>query len=431
VAFLRNNVFQNLAAFLVFLFVCLFFNNNFFEKKSTNYVWSDSEGYYSYLPKWFIYKDFAKLPVRTKVQFKKKGKLNSYFFKYPCGVAIMQAPAFLVAHAFAKISSKYDSNGYTKPYQKAILFSAMLYGFLGLLFLYKTIGLFKLDNRFALFVVLTVMFGTNMMHYILKESGMSHIYSFFWISLFSYVAFKYKDKLFTEATLITSISLGFIGLIRLPNLIVGTIPLVFMISKYLESPSKKFVLDQIKKLPIIALPFILLFAMQVFQWYEMTGEFVMYGYGRSDKGFIYWNNPKIFDVLFNVKNGWIIYSPVVAIFLLSLFAIRKQYANMTLAITLIFFMQLYLCGSWWVWSFAGGFGHRAFTDLLAIWALPFALLLSQIRHRPALLYPVLALSVILIYISIQFTIAYKYPWEPPSWNWEKYLALVKKIFFLT
>lgn len=60
-------------------------------------LWSDSEGYYKYLPALFILRDFHRVePGSVWPYYNDRGE---YLIKYSCGVAYFELPAFFIAHA--------------------------------------------------------------------------------------------------------------------------------------------------------------------------------------------------------------------------------------------------------------------------------------------------------------------------------------------
>ena len=68
-------------------------------------IWSDAEGYYMYLPALLIIGDFHKIPERSVwPQRNEKGEM---MIKYTCGVALFEAPFFLVTKVYCQ-AKNYD-----------------------------------------------------------------------------------------------------------------------------------------------------------------------------------------------------------------------------------------------------------------------------------------------------------------------------------
>jgi hypothetical protein len=98
---------------------------------SDGIIWSDSEGYYLYLPALFINGGFEDLDVRTEIQLPVMEGTNKRFTKYTSGVAMLELPFFLVAHQLSKWSGK-KADGYSAYYIYSIQIAALFYGFLAL-----------------------------------------------------------------------------------------------------------------------------------------------------------------------------------------------------------------------------------------------------------------------------------------------------------
>jgi hypothetical protein len=90
--------------FFAFLFFFLFLLIIMLDRIHVNprmVIWSDSEGYYKYLPGLFILKDFHQLEAGSIwPYYNDKGE---YIDKYTCGIAYFELPTFLVAHAIDQL----------------------------------------------------------------------------------------------------------------------------------------------------------------------------------------------------------------------------------------------------------------------------------------------------------------------------------------
>src|SRR5471030_1691058 len=81
------------ALFIIFLVVALTRCYN------TQVIWSDTEGYYMYLPAVFIQHDIHHVPLKSMNA--RKNDKGEVVMKYTCGVAFFYLPFFLAAHAYA------------------------------------------------------------------------------------------------------------------------------------------------------------------------------------------------------------------------------------------------------------------------------------------------------------------------------------------
>lgn len=108
-------------------------------------------GYYNYLPAIFIYNDLLHFSFYDEIDEKYRPSDSSERFalrthpktkktviKYTSGVAIMQLPAFLLAHAVSCGISKYPNDGYSQIYQLFVLLNNITFVCWGLFFFVQT-----------------------------------------------------------------------------------------------------------------------------------------------------------------------------------------------------------------------------------------------------------------------------------------------------
>jgi len=378
-------------------------------------IWSDTEGYYLYLPALFIHGGFEELPVRTEAQFPIMEGTNKRFTKYTSGVAMLQAPFFLAAH-FAARANDQKLDGYSPYYVYGVQIAALLYGFLGLLVLQRTL-LRHFTSWMVFFTITGLLFGTNLFHYVVQEPGMSHVYSFFLFSLFLYFTPRFYQKPGLGIFFGMGLLLGLITLIRPTNLIVLLYLLLYGIRSTEDFKTRiAFIQQHFLKLLIAPLGSLLIFLPQFYYWHYMSGHWLMYSYG--DEGFIYWNEPQFINVLFSIKNGWFIFSPIVGLPILGcLIGSWKNRYNIG-TIFLILLISIYVFSSWWCWWFGGAFGHRSFVELYTLLAFPFAYLFTLVFESRFLLLKLLLVLVWLglIYYSYMFTVYF----TGPHYNWTEW-----------
>jgi hypothetical protein len=386
---------------------------------SDGIIWSDSEGYYLYLPALFINGGFEDLDVRTEIQLPVMEGTNKRFTKYTSGVAMLELPFFLVAHQLSKWSGK-KADGYSAYYIYSIQIAALFYGFLALWLLIRI-----LRRHFSPWVVmLTIMglfFGTNLYHYMIQEPGMSHVYTFFLFSLFVYWTPRFYTHPGWKMAAVMGLLLGLITLIRPTNIVIVLYLLLYNITSR-EALNERVQFIRRHFLALLAAPAasFLVFVPQFAYWHYMSGHWLMYSYG--DEGFTFWNNPQIDEVLFSIKNGWLRFSPLAALGLIGCIAGSWMNKLNIRTISLIIMITIYVSSSWWCWWFGGAFGHRTFVEYYVVLAIPLAFLSQQILYKSYLLLKVeyLLLYLLLMYYSfvlnVQFTGPH-YEW----WEWKQSL----------
>ncbi len=118
----------------------------------------DPLGYYAYLPSVFIYGDVQKMawiePIEQKHGSLASGcilgtppkKPENRLTKYSSGLAVMEMPFFLAAHALARPLG-FDADGFSKPYQMAVAVGGLSAAIVGLFFLRRFLRRFFGERR--------------------------------------------------------------------------------------------------------------------------------------------------------------------------------------------------------------------------------------------------------------------------------------------
>lgn len=392
-----------------------------------NLIWSDMEGYYVYLPATFIYGGFENVAVRDTGYLRRWENSGKIYTKYTCGVALMQTPFFLGAHALSAPLG-YPSDGHSEIYPLALLLGAVVYMLLGMWLLYLS-----LRRYFSLWAsVLTLaalLLGTNLYYYSFFQSAMSHVYSFFLFAALVCLTERLLEGLQSTRRQWTTWALlglvaGLIVLVRPTGIIVLLYPL-YRCWKAL--PAKMpYLRAQAGPVLLAGLMFVLPWIPQFLYWKYMSGDWVMWSY--KDESFKYWKEPKLFRVLFDAWNGWLLYSPIAIIPLAALLLGRHSNRFGERGLLLIFAIATYLFASWWAWWFGGAFGHRSYVEYYALLAIPFALVAEKALRRWYTALPFVALCALLCYYSLGLTYNYRAPWDGADWTYERVWQEVDKLF---
>ena len=346
-------------------------------------LWADPAGYYVYLPALFIYDfDAEKFPEKIDSLcgdgFKINTVKNKLFTKYTCGVAILQAPVFLIVHALSNSSgSQYE--GFAGLYQKVPAFAAAFYCFLGLLFLFKFLR-FYFTTRISALTTLCIFFGTNLYFYSVYGNGHSHVYSF---ALFS--AFLYLTKVITNETkehkIIQIISWSFVAalviLIR-PLNVIFLIAAAFIDCNSLNSFWLRLQLFLKPKYIIILLAATAItFIPQFLYWKYVSGNWIYYSYGNES--FLYWKSPQLMKLLFSPNNGLLPYNPIYLIIVFTLLIMIFKKVKNGLSILVAFCLVVYFSASWHAVTFGCGYGCRNFAEYTALFTLPMGWVFEKIK----------------------------------------------------
>ena len=376
---------------------------------------SDAKGYFAYLPATFVYQDLN-YGFYDDMEMKKYFDPNFYFDyrfqtddgryynKYFCGSAIAMSPFYAVAHIVAS-NSGYDADGYSSPYIISITIAALFYLFLGLLYLRRTLKLYEVSERNISLILVAATLGTNLFYYALVEPGLSHIYSFAFVSMFMYFAKKYFVSFEKKHVLYLSAVLAMIVLIRPVNgLVIFSLPL--FAGNFLRLKNGFQLLFKRYQLLIASVIVgILILGLQLIVYKLSTGNFFIYSYG-SDR--FYFLEPHMFDILFSYRKGLFLYTPIYFIAFLGTFLLWKRSRKFEAISFLLFFVLVtYVLSSWWMWYYGGSFSSRVYVEYLPVFMLILGLSLQQLHSRWTKISAVTLIFLLIGLCQIQ-TFQYRY-----------------------
>lgn len=399
----------------ILLVLLLFFVYNNYTYKKEVVINADGRGYYEYLPALFIYEDihFGYLDTLQTDYYDQEQMKTMYknplfekpIDKYFAGTALLQSPFFAFAHFNTKNQEKYKADGFSKPYQRAILFAAIFYLFLGLVFIRKTLQTYDLNGWWIFFIQLAILFGTSLFSYTMYDPAYSHIYSFALISGFLFFVRKFFITEKSSSILWTFIFLGLITIVRPVNiLVILFIPFLANSGSDLQVKLKSLFLKFWKFLLLGSVVFVAILCVQFYISYLQTGNPLNYNYGEEGFNFL---SPRFIDFLFSYKKGFFLWSPWwFMIFLLgTIFWIKsKQYYHL-ITFLLAFILVTYVFSSWSSWSYGGSFGSRPMVDFYSA----FALLTIPIYHtgKKIVMGLIVLLSIPLAVINLIQTVQYQ------------------------
>ncbi|MFK7787314.1 MAG: hypothetical protein AB8B56_19480 [Crocinitomicaceae bacterium] len=400
---------------LTMLIIVLVTNNlNWTRDYWKGVIESDAKGYFAYLPATFVYGDLN-YGFYAEMEDQKYFDPNFYFDyrfqtkdgrdynKYFCGSAVAMSPFYVVAHLVAK-SSGFDVDGYSFPYIVSVTLAALFYLFLGLLYLRRTLALYDISERNQSIVLLAAVFGTNLFYYAIVEPGLSHIYSFAFVSMFMYFAKRYFTSFETKYVIYLALTLAMIILIRPVNgLIIFSLPLLAGNWSQLKSGLHQLVIKY--KIFIAALLIgTLILSIQLIVYKISTGQFFIYSYG-TDR--FYFLEPHMIDMLFSYRKGLFLYTPIYLVSVLGVFILWRSRRFDALSFFGFFLLITYVLSSWWQWYYGGSFSSRVYVEYLPVFMLMLALGLNHLRVRWSKIASITLIVLLIGLCQIQ-TFQYRY-----------------------
>ena len=361
----------------------------------------DALGYYIYLPGFIIYEDVKKLDWFADIdsiynvsggQFYQAVELDDgdHVFKYLGGVAILELPFFLIGHAVA-LATDYPADGFSAPYQYAIIWGAVLWFLFGLWVLKWVLRRYFTDGITAL-TMLLVVGASNLIQYVSVDGAMSHSFIFPLYALLLYFTIKWHEQPKRAYLFFIGLVIGIATISRPTELIMIFIPLLWGINEKANFVEKwKVVLTNKIHLVYGALGGFLGVLPQLLYWKHAAGTWV---FDVGSKWFFF--NPW-WRVLFGFEKGWFIYTPITIFFAIGLFLMKgKPFRKALLTFCLL---NIWIIISWSDWRYGASYSARALTQSYPIFALALAAVLERIFVQKWRL-PILLVSGYFIVVNL-------------------------------
>ncbi|MCO5269606.1 MAG: hypothetical protein M9897_12010 [Brumimicrobium sp.] len=375
---------RNISVLSVIIFAALYLNRGFID-----YICWDVFGQYVYLPSAFINHTFY-LPLEhfevlnqhyhfspTLYQFNVVDDIA--YSKYTSGLAILFIPFFLIGHLFASWLG-YPLDGYSEPYSLAFWAGCFFYTALNIFVLRKVLLIFFKDELVT-WLVPILFFGTNLYAQSLIPSTFTHNLAFLFVGFLLLSTKKFHDAPSLKTGLYLGISLGFLGLIRIPDLLLGIIPVLWDIKKY-GSLKKKLLFFWSKKTAFfsVLISFMLIIGIQLTFWYSLTGHFFIDSYATDPGGGFDWLRPHTLPFLFSFKKGWFIYTPLALLAIWGFVLLFKKKGNEQI-LTIAFLLFLYVMSTWTNWWYAQSFSQRPMIDIYPIVGIAIGTLFLNVNRK--------------------------------------------------
>jgi hypothetical protein len=357
----------------------------------SNVLTWDVFGYYLYLPAQFIYHDlglkdqtwlnsiiqnYHSTPVFCQAMHLEDG---SYVMVYNMGLAVLNAPFFFLANWITPLTN-YPADGFSYPYQLAIIISAQVYMVIGLCFLRKVLLQFVNELITCITLVLVVL-GTNYFQMNTYGITMPHSYLFTLAAIFLWATLKWESARKVKYVIIIGLSGGLATLIRPTEFVIfllfvfwGTFNRKNLIERY------KLFLKYKKQMLFLMLAFILVILPQFIYWKVMTGGWICYAHPTGVA--LELTSPHLINVLFSFRKGWFIYTPVMIFSLIGFIYLFKKQKQYFFAFLIYFIVNLYVISSWTHWWYGDAdFSNRALVPSYALLSIPLAIFITNIYSK--------------------------------------------------
>ena len=405
-------------ACLLFFITSLFVGLNAGKWKNQSILNWDIAGYHLYLPACFIYQDISDYSFYQQIDdhYKPSGDVKFYGIdrhpitnkrvnKYTCGVSYFEAPLFFAAHTFALFNEKYAADGFSAPYQLAVLLSSICWVLLGLIYLRKfLINQGYSDKSIAASIILFAL-GTNLYSYTAYQPGMGHPFSFFLYCSILYHTAKLFITQEKKHFIALGLSIGLATLIRPVDAFVILIPLCWNGKRSLQVIGQ-LIKNEWENILLMLLAAIIIWLPQFTYWKYTSGSYLFYSYGQEGFNF---SKPEIINGLFSYRKGWFVYTPLALFAILSIFygLYKKKFTAYQFSILSFFGISFYVIFSWHQWFYGGSFGCRVLINSLPLLAIPLCILFDRIERSGNLTKGVL-LGCFLFFIGLNLFQSWQY-----------------------
>jgi hypothetical protein len=398
-------------------------------------VRSDGFSYYVYLPAWVIHADPTLEDLSNRLfggsypgwsGLTRWPGTERWVNPHQMGVAVLLLPFYLAGHALTLIWH-YPAEGFSFFYRHAAGLGGAFYLAAGLFFLKRLLER-HVPTGVALATLLTITFGTNLFHYATFDSLWSHVYSFALIACLLDQLDRWEQQPTRTRAGLLGIVMGLIVLVRVSNALVLLFLLLFGVSGPASLGARLSVLRaRAPQIALMAVVAALVVSPQLAFYEWATGSFVVDPYGNLLAGMgvagFDFLHPKLAGVLMGTQKGLFFWSPALLLSVIGCFAFRGPLRAFLLPSLVVLAINTLLVASWWDWQFGGSYGHRGFTDLLAIFALPIAALYAWAARRPLPRAIVAVLASLAVALSVVQMIQYWIGIVPMSdITWDQYCS---------
>lgn len=367
-----------ISCLLVVAVRCNYFTNN--STNGYNATTYDALGYYMYSPAVYLHKDVTKLEWFPEMDstYHMTGGLfyqatplenGNFAFKYFGGVSIMQLPFFATGHIIAKCTDA-PEDGFSWPYQYAIMWGAICWFILGLFVLRKVLLRFYSETITAITLVL-IAFATNLVQYVGIDGAQSHAYIFPLYCLVLWWTIRWHETPQKRYALLIGLTIGLATICRPTELIMFFIPLLWGLDNSGILKSKwALVKANRSHIYLAVVGAIIGILPQLIYWKYVTGSWI-YDVGSK------WTflNPW-WRVLVGFEKGWFIYTPITIFMVIGLFLLKgKPFRKAILTFCLL---NIWVVISWFDWRYGGTYSSRAMVQSYPVFALALAACIERV-----------------------------------------------------
>lgn len=369
----------------------------------TNEIAWDVLGYYLYLPATFVQHDPMLNDISWLRQLNEEKKLTGtlymvtvndkgepmYFFLM--GMAFFYLPFFLAGSAFASVSGV-PVDGFSPPFQYALVIGGIIYTLIGLVFLRKILKRF-FPEKIAALILLIIVFGTNYINHLTLDNLATVNVLFMLTTLIIWNTIKWHENYKGKHLIAIFAAITLTALVKPSEIFVLFIPLLWNVTSVdgIKEKYKQLMANKVY-VGIAVLLCLALVLPQLLYWHAKTGHFIYDSYKNPGVGLDYFS-PHITDALFSYRKGWLLYTPIMMFSLAGFYFMYKNNRALFYASAVYFVASFYTIASWTEWWYGAGFSNRPLITTYPILAISlgyFLLYVSQQKLAAKLMFGLIA-----------------------------------------
>jgi len=330
--------------------------------------------------------------------------------KYPIGAPMLWSPFYLLGHVWLKglnlLGGNWRAEGYIYPYQRAIGLASLLYGFVGLVLVYRVLRRYFARNL-ATLSTLGICTTSFLVWYLTVDNSMVHGVSMFATTQCLFLWHRFRQGPERRHWLWLGAAAGIMTAVRWQDGVFAVLP----VADWLWTSWRARTGGYGTRLRAIGLDIaafgvagLVVFLPQLVFWKAVFGSWVYlptreHGFGPG------WIPPFMVDVLVSSNRGLLSWTPVVTFSLVGLLLFARRHGRVALVLAAGVLGQVWVNGAVEIWWGGVGFGARRFSNSILVFAVGLASLLSAFQRFP-LAAPAVGLAALLTFNTV-FMLGYR------------------------
>lgn len=297
-----------------------------------------------------------------------------YFFLF--GMSFFYSLFFLIGHWFSAILG-FTQDGFSEPYQIAVVLGCMIYVAIGL-FLIRKILLTYFNEKITGILIVILVFGTNYIHHLtlknLEPIAVLFMLSSFvlWQTIRWHLDYEFKNLLGI------AVGISLMTLVKPSEILFVLVPILWGVFNKTSLMQKMRICYQKKyEFLIVFLICAVIFIPQIAYWYTKTGQFIYDSYKNPGVGLDLFS-PHILDALLSYRKGWLLYTPVMIFALIGFYFLWVQNRKIFPALFIAFIICFYIVASWTEWWYGAGFSLRPMITYYPLLLIPLGYFIKTI-----------------------------------------------------